>query len=352
MFLCRNQAVAELSERHTLVNYFLALEQKSRMETRIVVNAEPLSASFVPDTPLRREKELNLISSHAKNGVNTFIYGAPGSGKTTILRKTCIDSSSQARRVVYIDCSLYQTVNSVLREILTDRLVFSRSNYDLLKKLQEKTRLNKATICLDHFERITEPETVTKLLGIGLSVIMAGNNEDNLEELDLRTRSFISSVIPISSYSEDDALSILKARSEQALAKYTFKESTLKKITEKTSGNIALALTTLRACAVLAESQGKRTIEDINVDEILRQHDCPVKLSTDEKVLVKILEEWKSLPSNRLFHFYSTAAKYPKQERSFRKYMAKLREKGLVKAVGDRTGRYYEIVAGERSVGS
>src|SRR5438552_2876832 len=189
MFLCRNQAVAELSERHTLVNYFLALEQKSRMETRIVVNAEPLSASFVPDTPLRREKELNLISSHAKNGVNTFIYGAPGSGKTTILRKTCIDSSSQARRVVYIDCSLYQTVNSVLREILTDRLVFSRSNYDLLKKLNEKTKTNKATVFLDHFDRTRDPDIVGKLVGIGLSVAIVGTNEDTLDDLELRTRS-------------------------------------------------------------------------------------------------------------------------------------------------------------------
>src|SRR5207249_10413081 len=181
---------------------------------------------------------------------------------------------------------------------------------------------------------------------------MSGNNEDNLEELDVRTRSFVSSIIPFVAYSTDQATLILKTRAEQALGKYTFKEATLRKIAEKTKGNIALAITILRACALLAESQGKRTIEDVNVDDIMRQHDCPVKMSTDEKTLVKILEEWKSLPSNRLFQFYRSNSKYPKQERSFRKYMAKLREKGLVKAVGDRTGRHYEIVSGERHVGS
>ncbi len=319
------------------------------MDAKIVVNAEVLSPSFLPDNLVHREKEVALVSSQARNGVNTFIYGPSGCGKTAVLKKVCLESSSTERRTFYVDCSLYETVNSVLREILTDRLVFSRSNYDLLKKLKERSFQHKATVCLDHFERTKEPEIVTKLLGIGLSVVLSGNNEDNLEELDLRTRSFISSVIPFASYSIDQATSILKSRAEQALAKYTFKEATLRKITEKTNGNIALAITILRACALLAESQGKRAVEDVNVDDIMRQHDCPVKLSVDEKTLVKILEEWKALPSNRLFQFYHSTAKYPKQERSFRKYMAKLREKGLVKAVGDRTGRYYEIILGERN---
>src|SRR5438093_2471987 len=200
------------------------------MDAKIIVNAEILSPSFVPDNLTHREKEVALVSSQAKNGVNTFIYGPSGSGKTAVLKRICLESSSLERRVFYVDCSLYQTVNSVLREVLTDRLVFSRSNYDLLKKLKERTLQRKATICLDHFERTEEPEIVTKLLGIGLSVIMSGNNEDNLEELDLRTRSFVSSVIPLASYSVDQAAFILKSRAEQALAKYTFKEAIVRKI--------------------------------------------------------------------------------------------------------------------------
>ena len=322
------------------------------MEPKIVVNAEILSPSFVPDVLVRREKELALVSAQARDGVNVFIHGPPGSGKTALLKRVCLESSSMARRVFYLDCSLYQTVNAILREILTDRLVFSRSNYDLLKKLQEKTRQTRATVCLDHFDRVRESEIVTKLVGIGVSVIISGNNEDNLEELDLRTRSFISSMIGIEPYSVDDTVSILKARADQALAKFSFREATLRKIAEKTKGNVALALTILRACAILAEGQGKKTIEEVNVDETLRQHDCPVKLNPDERALVGILEEWRTLPSNRLYQFYRLNAKYPKQERSYRKYMQKLREKGLVRAVGDRTARYYEIVSGEKHVGN
>ena len=127
------------------------------METKIVVNAEILSPSFVPDVLVRREKELALVSAQARDGVSVFIHGPPGSGKTALLKRVCIESSSMARRVFYLDCSLYQTVNAILREILTDRLVFSRSNYDLLKKLQEQTRQARATVCLDHFDRVREP---------------------------------------------------------------------------------------------------------------------------------------------------------------------------------------------------
>src|SRR5712692_5945163 len=147
------------------------------MDAKIVLNAEILSPSFVPENLAYREKELALISSQAKNAVNTFTYGPSGSGKTAVLKRVCLESSSTSRRVFYVDCSLYQTVNSVLREILSDRLVFSRSNYDLLKKLKERTLQRRATICLDHFDRSKEPEIVTKLLGIGLSVIMSANNE-------------------------------------------------------------------------------------------------------------------------------------------------------------------------------
>jgi len=97
-----------------------------------------LSPSHVPDNLLHREREESLALDNAKNGVNTFVYGPSGSGKTVVLKKVCLESSSSGGRIFYIDCSLYQTINSVLREILTDRLVFSRSNYDLFEEASRK----------------------------------------------------------------------------------------------------------------------------------------------------------------------------------------------------------------------
>jgi len=61
------------------------------LDAKIVVNAEILSPSFVPDNLIHREKEVALVSSKAKNGVNTFIYGSSGSGKTGVLKRICLD---------------------------------------------------------------------------------------------------------------------------------------------------------------------------------------------------------------------------------------------------------------------
>ena len=155
------------------------------MDANVIINSEILNPAYVPDNLLFREKELALITRNVANGVNTLVYGPPGCGKTALAKTVSMQSSGASRRVVYVDCSLYHTVNSVLRETLTDKLVFSRSNYDLLKRLNEKTRVNKATVCLDHFDRTREPDIVGKLTGIGLSVIIVAPNDDALDELDL-----------------------------------------------------------------------------------------------------------------------------------------------------------------------
>jgi hypothetical protein len=91
-----------------------------------------------------------------------------------------------------------------------------------------------------------------------------------------------------------------------------------------------------------AESEGKNSIDDV---EFNFENDCAEdKLSEDERTLIKILKEWKSLPAGRLFDFYREKARYPKCKRSFRNYMQGLCLKGLVKNVGEKRGRIYEIV--------
>jgi antitoxin component HigA of HigAB toxin-antitoxin module len=91
-----------------------------------------------------------------------------------------------------------------------------------------------------------------------------------------------------------------------------------------------------------AESEGKNSIDEV---EFNFENDCPNdKLSDDERTLIKILKESKSMPGGRLFDFYREQARYPKGKRSFRNYMQDLCLKGLVKNIGDRRGRIYEIV--------
>jgi len=68
------------------------------------------------------------------------------------------------------------------------------------------------------------------------------------------------------------------------------------------------------------------------------------ELSADERILMNILREQKSLASNTLYGFYSQRARHPKSRRSFRNYMQNLCAMGLVRNIGEKRGRVYEIV--------
>ena len=169
--------------------------------------------------------------------------------------------------------------------------------------------------------------------------------------MNTEAKSNIANIIKIPSYTTDQVFDILTNRAEQALEKYTHSEDTLKKIAQKAQGNSTLALVLLKSLALKAESQDKKSLDDVGINyEFV---DCPNKrLNQDEKVLLNVLKEWKSLPSSRLYDFYKERAKYPKGERSFRNYMESLCLKGLVKTVGEKRGRVYEIIEGDNVQGN
>ena len=310
------------------------------MNSKLLANPEGLSQSYIPVKLLHRDKQKAELLNCLTNSTNTFVYGNPGIGKTTLIRHV---TDGYKGKLIYIDCSLYQTTNAVLREIISAISVpiFSRSNYDLLKRIKEKTKNSKLAVCLDHFEYLTEPEAVGKLIGLGFVVVLVAEKEESYLRLDQMTRSNITSILRIPEYTIDQSIAIISDRVKFALKEWSYSDSITAKIAEESKGNIALALSLLKTAALNAESQNKNKIDETDIPQI----DCPeLELKQDEKVLLEILEEWKSLPSSRLYAFYREKAKYPKEERSFRNYMRNLCAKGLVKAIGEKSGRVYEIV--------
>ncbi len=197
-------------------------------------------------------------------------------------------------------------------------------------------------ICLDHFERLKDTEAVGKLMGIGLCVILITDREESYALLDPKTKSSIPSIVQIPDYTTEQAYSILMDRAKEALAEGTYTEAIIQKIAASVDGNIAEGINVLNASALKAEGEKRNAIDEADLE-----HDCPLTdLTGDQKVILQILEEWKELPSGRLYAFYRERAKIPKGERSFRKYMEGLCEKGFVKAEGDKRGRIYELIGG------
>ena len=317
------------------------------MESRIINDPEVLSEGYIPEKILNREKELAQISN-SLGLVNSFIYGASGSGKTILVKKAIVNfNSSNKAKVIYIDCSLYQTTNAILHEILIslNSVVVSKSNYELTKRLQAKLRHveGRIIICLDHFEHLKEIETVDKILSLGLGLMIIAESKEAYRKLSRRAKASLTNFIEIKPYTKDQVFEILKERAEKALQNYTYSDETLESIAEASHGDLALALNLLKSLALKAENEGKESMDEV---EFEYEADCTEdgNLNVDQKAIMKILREWKSLPAGRLYDFYCEKAKYPKSRRTFRNYMRNLSLKGLVKDIGKKRGRIYELI--------
>jgi len=188
---------------------------------------------------------------------------------------------------------------------------------------------------------LREVELVDKLVSIGLCVIIASDRKESFMRLDPATRvSFTLMCIP--KYSASQVFDIIKERAEQALKRGSYSDEVIRKIAEISNGDVSLAINMLKTASLKAESENRTKIK---VNDIPRS-DCPrLELSYDERVLLNILEQFISLPASKLYEIYLQEARYLKCERSFRKYMEKLCSKGFVKAIGDKRGRVYEVVA-------
>ena len=304
-----------------------------------------LSTTYLPERLLHREKDKSELTSNLKNFVNTFICGPCGSGKTTLV-KHAILSLNKKVSVAYIDCSIYQTTYSVLKEILPrSEFVLYRSNYELIKELLKYAKEKRFAVCFDNFEKLKDKDLIARLMSLNLCVVLISDEEENLSLLGENVRSNIPSILRLQPYTIEQSFDILEDRAEKALEKGTYTDPITKKIAEKINGNIALGINALKVAALKAESENRKAIDETDIPEI--NIDCPQKLGQDEKILLRILEEWKSLPSSRLYDFYVQNSRHPKGERSFRNYMESLCFKGLVKAIGDKRGRIYELTGDE-----
>ncbi|MEM4700390.1 MAG: hypothetical protein QXT74_05535 [Candidatus Nezhaarchaeales archaeon] len=97
----------------------------------------------MPEKLLHREKEKVELTNNLKNFINTFIFGPCGSGKTTLVKHVIYNLKKKVI-VAYVDCSIFQTTYSILKEILPrSEFILYRSNYELIKELGLERKFKK-----------------------------------------------------------------------------------------------------------------------------------------------------------------------------------------------------------------
>ncbi|MCW4024420.1 MAG: hypothetical protein NWF01_05220 [Candidatus Bathyarchaeota archaeon] len=282
-----------------------------------------MTRGFVKGT---REDE---IFSYLRNSVNTFVYGNHGIGKTGLIRKVAKKVSDRLGHAVYVDCSLYQTANAVLREALISigSVIASKSNYDLTKRLKEKTKKLRVYVFLDHFERLKNHDILNILSGLNFCVCLVANSPESHRLLNNEHRAKFANIVRIERLPDDKVFELLMERSSANVSK-----AILRDIVEKSKGNLTLALNTLRSFE--ANPRKMKLFEQVDTYD----------LNEDYSVILALLKEHKILPSGKLYDLYCQRSDFHKGGRSFRNFMQSLCKQGLVKSIGDKRGRAYQII--------
>jgi len=313
------------------------------MNQRIIINSDVLSSSYLPKKLIFRVEEFEHLRRNISNQVNTILIGPTGSGKTSLIKKIMADIPEEDIR--YVNCTIYDTQFSVLKELLPSaKLIVLRSVYELIKRLDQEAKIRKIWTCFDNFTRLKDVEVIRKIMEIGVNIIIVSNVKKNLRVLNQNTLSNIPQVISLTNYTPEQSYEILKRRAETALTESSFTEDLLKTISNRTKGNMMLALNMLRSAALKVESERRKIIEVADLSEQLQNIDEETRLDADEQLLYNIVKEKERIASGELYAIYKQHAFPSKGGRAFRNYMQSLCLKGLVRAIGDRRGRIYEIV--------
>jgi Cdc6-like AAA superfamily ATPase len=276
------------------------------------------------------QKERDELLCCLKNAVSVFVCGPQGSCKTTLIKSVAEEVNAKLGQAVYIDCSLYQTANAVLREILIDlgSVIASKSNYELTKRLKEKTRKIKLFVFLDHFENLKKHDILSVLFGLDFCVCIVSDSPESYRIINPSIRVKFAGILKIERLSDDQILKILAEKAEGKTS-----EDLIQAIVEKSQGNLTFALNALKSVEI---NHGKR----VNLEEM----SCNAQISEDHSTILNILRQKNKMPSGELYGLYCQRSELVKGERSFRNYMQALCRQGLVKSIGDKRGRSYELV--------
>lgn len=280
-----------------------------------------------------RDREKTLLIQYIRNSINTFVFGHHGIGKTTLVNEVVKEYNAKNGQVIYIDCALYQTLNAILREILLSLgvVVASKSNYELIKRLSEKSKKTNFTAILDHSENMKNYESLNTLVSLGLCVCLVSDSFENYRIMNSVLKSKIAGVMRIEELPREDILNVLKENTASKIS-----DDIIQKILEKSGNNLALALNLLRTV--------ESNVKNIKAIDFIDYSEPENEFNEDQAMIIRVLRQRGRLPSGQLYHLYSEKLEYPKSERCFRNYMETLCKRGLVKAIGEKKGRLYEII--------
>lgn len=314
-----NKDFSEDDHAHTHPKTFSGSEKKKvdpkdifnnfLLKKRIFKNKEALSSSFVPETILHRDGEIEVVSNILAPSLllerisNLLIYGFSGTGKSLVIKYVAKNLGILAadKNVniipVYINCRLennnteYRLISNLCAAFGVEVPTSGLSVNALYKKMVTAIDVEDKYIILilDEIEKLIQNAgdgVLYSLLRLNesmkhakISVIGISNNTDLKASLDQRVKSSLSPVeLVFKPYNAVEIEDILNTRSDESFYDNAIEEGVIKKcaaFAAQEHGDVRKALNLLRVAGETAQQAGRNKIEEQDLDkasDILEQN--------------------------------------------------------------------------------
>jgi orc1/cdc6 family replication initiation protein len=326
---------------------------------QIIYNELPLTEAFIPTRLLHREGQLRELERclrpalYGRSIENVFLIGPSGTGKTT-LAKWVLESYFKEISV-YVNCWKYSSTHEVLKEILLGFQIPVHGREptgDLVKRIENLVKKKKIVVCLDEVDHLENFDILYILSRNNVGLILASTRYHALIDLPSRIKSSLAlTEIEFPAYTPEELFDILKDRVMFSFKPGSISDELIKIASIAAEGDARVGLEILRRAGKRAEDKGLKqvTIEEIKqaVKEARKAklyYIISSKLNDHQRIILEILERKRKMPSGELYREYRASVKNPVVDRTYRNYMRRIIELGLVKVESKGRWRCYEIV--------
>lgn len=264
----------------------------------LFLNKDALDPTFIPDTLLHREKQINQLGTilapilRKEHVSNIMIFGWTGVGKTAVSKYVLQELKEMSGRIpttleiLYINCKMekintqYRLLARVAEELgeevpmtglPTDRVykilhkTINRTGSPIIIILDEIDSMDQASDGLYDLTRINYEFTT----GARISVIGISNDLNFLDTINPKVKSsFAGEDIIFPRYNAPQLADILKQRADKAFLPGTIQDGVIEKcaaLAAQEHGDARRALNLLRLAAEIADRTGSDKVREVHI---------------------------------------------------------------------------------------
>ncbi|TAL47291.1 AAA family ATPase [archaeon] len=326
----------------------------------VVKNWDILSPNYLPDILPHRESQTQEIAnnlspaSKGRKPQNTFIFGAPGIGKTASVNYVFREFEEYSGiKTIYINCWDFNTPTGVLTEIV-NRLgllgtIVQRRGWakdEIMQRFNEAmNKIGKAVIvCLDEVDQLVykDQSVLYDLLRMNaknpLGLVFISNDAHVFAKLEPRILSSLNvEEIEFKPYTIEEMKDILQERARNGLR--SFENGVVMLAANhavQKGGDVRVGIQTLMKAATVAEEEGTDKLKVEHVKQVLssvgkaKPEILKEKINDTEKIIMQLFDENKQMKSTELYDSYRSMVKEPISDRAFRDCISHLEQLKLI----------------------